>query len=255
MIFSSLFSLTNIIKSDICFTKFRSSAIDLFLTNKPLFFQKTNTIETGLSDHQKLICTFLKSCFERLVCLLALIVYCRNYKKFNEANFLNDVKNCDFSLKTDDPNENYDFLTSSFISIVNEYSPLKKKFIMGNQAPFMTRSRFRNKFCKNSTERNKCVALRRKCIKEYFHHIIDNNIVTNKILWNFIKPFLIKLNSCEIMLRKEKNIINDTKKIVEVLNDHYINIVEKSCGEKPISVAKQSYLTDDIKIVVLQFLL
>ena len=34
------------------------ATIDLFLTNKPNFFQKTNTIETGLSDHYKLICTF-----------------------------------------------------------------------------------------------------------------------------------------------------------------------------------------------------
>ena len=57
------------------------------------------------------------------------------------------------------------------------------------------------------------------------------------------------------MLRKEKNIITDTKKIVQVINDHYINIVEKSCGEKLISVAKQSYLTDNMKIVELQFLL
>ena len=80
-----------------------------------------------------------------------------------------------------------------------------------------TRSRFRNKFCKNPTkeneklykkQRSKCVlgdALRRKCIKEYFHNITDNNIVTNKIFWNFIRPFRINkgsLNSCEIMLRK-----------------------------------------------------
>ena len=50
------------------------------------------------------------------------------------------------------------------------------------------------------------------------------------------------------MLRKEKKIITDTKEIVKVLNDHYINIVERSCGERPTSVAKQSYLTDDIKI-------
>ena len=88
--------LTNIIKSDTCFTKFHSSAIDLFLTNKPNFFQKTNVIETGLSDHHKLICTFLKSCYDRLK---PKIVYYRNCKKFNEANFLNDVKNCDFSFE------------------------------------------------------------------------------------------------------------------------------------------------------------
>ena len=117
-----------------------------------------------------------------------------------------------------------------------------------------TRSRFRNKFCKNPTkeneklyqkQRNKCAALRRKCIKECFHNITDNNIVANKHFWNFIRPFLINkgsLNSCEIMLSKEKKIVTNTKEIVQVLNDHYINIVEISCGEKPTSVANQSYL-------------
>ena len=162
---------------------------------------------------------FLKSCFESLK---PKIVYYRNYKKFNEANFLNDVKNCDFSLKTNDPNKNYDVLTNTFINVVNKHASLKKKFIRGNKAPFMTRNlreeiytrnRFRNKFCKNSEgneklykkQRNKCVSLRRKCIKKYFHNITDNNIVTNKNFWNFIRPFLINkgsLSSCEIMLRK-----------------------------------------------------
>ena len=71
-----------------------------------LFFQKTKAIETGLSNHQKLVCTFFESCFERLK---PKIFYYRNYKKFNEANFLNDVKNCDFSLKTDDPNKKITF--------------------------------------------------------------------------------------------------------------------------------------------------
>ena len=84
-------------------------------------------------------------------------------KKFNEANFLNDVKNCDFNLKTDNPNENYDFLTNTSINIVNKNAPLKKKLIRGNQAPFTTRnlgkeiynrSRFRNKFGKNPTKEN-----------------------------------------------------------------------------------------------------
>ena len=34
------------------------------------------------------------------------------------------------------------------------------------------------------------------------------------------------------MLRKEKKIITDTKEIVQVLNDQYINIVQKYCGGK-----------------------
>ena len=51
------------------------------------------------------------------------------------------------------------------------------------------------------------------------------------------------------MLRKEKKIITDIKEIVQVLNDHYINIAERSCGEKTTSVEKHSVLTDDVKIV------
>ena len=51
------------------------------------------------------------------------------------------------------------------------------------------------------------------------------------------------------MLKKYNKIIIDTKEIVQVLNDHYINIIQRPGGEKPTSVAKQSYLIDDIKIV------
>ena len=36
---------------------------------------------------------------------------------------------------------------------------------------------------------------------------------------------------------------------MQVLNDHYINIVERSCREKPTRAAKRTLLKDDIKIV------
>ena len=57
------------------------------------------------------------------------------------------------------------------------------------------------------------------------------------------------LNSSEIMLRIKKKIIADTKETVQVLHDHYISIVERSCWGKPTSVAKQSLWTGGIKIV------
>ena len=52
-----------------------------------------------------------------------------------------------------------------------------------------------------------------------------------------MRPFLINkssLNSCEIMIRKQKKIITDTKEIVQVLNDHYVNIVERSCWKNQL---------------------
>ena len=58
------FNLTNLIKSETCYTKNHKSLIDLLFTNKPLSFQKTHVAETGLSDYHKLISTFFKSRFK-----------------------------------------------------------------------------------------------------------------------------------------------------------------------------------------------
>ena len=63
--FCDLFNLTNLIKSEACFTKPHKSLIDLFLNNKPLSFQKKILIiETGLSNYHNL--HFFKSHFTRL---------------------------------------------------------------------------------------------------------------------------------------------------------------------------------------------
>ena len=67
-----------------------------------------------------------------------------------------------------------------------------------------TRNGFRNKLCQNPTkqneklykkQRNKCVARRRKCKKECFPNIADNNIGANKRLWNFKRSFLVNKGS------------------------------------------------------------
>ena len=78
-------------------------------------------------------------------------------------------------MPTDDPNENYRFITDTFIKIVERQAPLKKGSVIGNQAPFMkkelrkaiyTRSRLRNNFCKRPTKENekKYKIQRNKCV-------------------------------------------------------------------------------------------
>ena len=159
--FCNLFNLKNLISSPRCFTKTHKSTIDLILTNKESCFQKTKVTETGLSDFHKLISTFLRSQFCRLK---PKKIYYRNFKNFNEKNFLEEVKNTDFRFNSDDPNENYELITNVFSNIVEKHAPLKKKFLRGNQAPLMTkefrkaiynRSKLRNKkFCKIPSEEN-----------------------------------------------------------------------------------------------------
>ena len=56
-----IFDLTNMVKDKTCFMSTEGSSIDVMLTNKPELFYKTTTIETGLSDHHKLVLTFLRN--------------------------------------------------------------------------------------------------------------------------------------------------------------------------------------------------
>ena len=91
------------------------------------------------------------------------VITYRNYKQFREEKVLHDLKETNIIMNEKDPNKNYQFLTKTFLTIVNKHALLKKKIVRGNEAPFMTkksqkviytRSRLKNKMNKNPTEKN-----------------------------------------------------------------------------------------------------
>ena len=251
-----LFHLTNIVKFETCFTKIYTSLIDLILTNKPSSFNITLVTETGLSDYYKTTTTFFKLHFSRL---RPQVITYRNYKKFHEEKFLNDLKETNIIMNEKDPNQNYQSFTKTFLTIVNKHAPLKKKIVRGNQAPFMTkkfqkaiytRSRLKNKMNKNPTEknitaykrqRNLCVSLRRKNIKSFFNNVTKTGIITNKNFWTFIKPFLTNKGFFEnknITLIEGNKIKTNERELAKTFNEHYINIVEKNSGIKPKDISQ-----------------
>ena len=73
-------------------------------------------------------------------------------------------------------------------------------------------------------------------VKRYMDKVSKKRIETNKSFWNFIKPFMTNkgmVASSDITLIEGKNVITDEYEISQTFNKHYINIVEKSCGNKP----------------------
>ena len=132
-------------------------------------------------------------------------------------------------------------MSDKFLGLANEHAPLKRKFVRGNNAPFMNRefqkeiyvrSRLRNKYW---VEPNKCVKIRRKSIKRYMEKISEKSIETNKSFWNFIKPFMTNkdmIANRDITLIDGKNVITDEYELSQIFNKHYINIFEKSCRNK-----------------------
>ena len=58
-------SLKSLIHDPTCFKSDAGRCIDLILTNRPGYFQKSQSFETGISDHHHLVYTMLKTKFQK----------------------------------------------------------------------------------------------------------------------------------------------------------------------------------------------
>ena len=153
---------------------------------------------------------------------------------------------------------------------MEKHAPLKKKIVRGNHAPCITkdlrkaiytRSRLKNKFLKNPSEvneklykrqRNKCISIRKKSIKQYFSNNTSKGVVINREFWKTMKPFLTNkgcLDNSDIILRGDNEMITDDKRLANLFNEHCINIVERSIGLKPEKIV--CYNEDFEKRIVL----
>ena len=158
--FCSLFNLSNLIKSETCFSKNHKSTIDLFTTNKPNCFQNTHVTETGLSDFYKMISTLFEPKITRLK---PRKIYYRNYKNFVRSSFLLDLKSTNLYSSSIDPDEKLYFSNESIFEGCESARSSEKNNLRGNHAPFVDkqlgkeiykRSKLRNKHCKNPFEQN-----------------------------------------------------------------------------------------------------
>ena len=230
-------------------------------------FQNTSVFETGLSDFHGMVLTVMKIHIPRLK---PKIIKYRSYKNFDSENFLQDVRNTDFKADSNDADLSYRNLSSTFRKLIDKHAPLKTKVQRGNTAPFMnqqlqkaiyTRSRLKKRLNKNPTEenrskfkkqRNKCVSLRKKAMRNHFKEATKNGTLSNKEFWDLVKPFLSNkggLISSDISLVKNDAVITNDQELTEIFNDHYVNIVEKSSGKKPVNLANDTGISDDRQIV------
>ena len=158
--FCDLYDLVNLIKVPTCYKNpDKPSSIDVILTNSKNLFQNSIALETGISDHHKLVLTVMKVYSEKQK---PKEVKFRSYKNFNFHGFNDDLK---VSLEQyDEPNMRYDDFKEIFMKTLDKHAPRKTKILRGNNAPFMNkilskammhRSRLKNNFNKNPTDENK----------------------------------------------------------------------------------------------------
>ena len=113
---------------------------------------------------------------------------------------------------------------------------------------------FRENFLAYKNVKKKCNTLTRKTKKRYFEYVAENkNFATSKTFCNTVIPFItnkatisdenIKIkaeenqniktknkNKSKLVSIKTNDLIKDESVLVEMFNNHYINIVEKTSG-------------------------
>ena len=189
------------------------SSIDVILTNRKRTFLNSSVIETGLSDHHKMVSTFLKTDFKKKN---RKEVHYRSYKNFDINAFRLELFR---NLNNYNINNEYEDFLQIYMSVLNKHAPTKKKYVRGNQAPFMNktlakafmhRSKLKNKFNKNPSntnkmlynkQRNYCVQLVKTEKKKYYNDLDTKIFADNKIFWKRIKPlFSDKKNHLQMTL-------------------------------------------------------
>ena len=158
--FSEMYNHKNLINEPTCYKNPNNpSSIDVILTNRKRSFESSIAIETGLSDHHKMIITVLKSNYKKRDPLL---VNYRSYKNIYENLFRNELANTLENLIGE--NMGYDEFKNVFMNTLNLHAPMRKKTVRGNNAPFMNhtlsqafmhRSKLKNIFNKDPTDDNK----------------------------------------------------------------------------------------------------
>ena len=213
------------IKEPECFQSNNPSQIDLILTNQKSMYKFSNTFETGISDHHKLISTISKSGSFKGT---PRIKVHRSYKSFNSVNFKNNLSNT-----------TYDDFEETFLSLLNKHASLKKKILRHNNDPFMTkefrreimkRSKLKNKYNKKrnyenwslyKNQRNYCLSLLRKTKKAGFEKLNIKEIGDNKTFWKTVRPYFSDKDnkSSKITLVENKIVIAGEKRVAELMNN------------------------------------
>ena len=121
----------NIMKQNTCFKGDGGSCIDLLITNSKFSFMKTNSFETGLSDHHHMIYTILKTKFEKFKPKKS--IYC-NFKQHDSDQFKLDIFNSMSAMRAHAAYKN------NFVSILDKHSPKKTKNLRGNQKPHFNKN-------------------------------------------------------------------------------------------------------------------
>ena len=236
--------LQNIIKGPTCFKGKVGTLLDIVLTTSPRRVASTVNLNTGVSDFHHLVGFATKITVPKTG--NAFVTY-RSYKKFNEAEFRQDVANAPYQVSEIfyDIEDKYWFYETLMNEIINSHAPLMKRKTVANPVHFMNnayrkacyqKSMAHNRYFKTGKThalwqkyrkaRNHAAKLRAASVKNFFDTRCNTQFKENpKRYWDTIKPFMTdkKVNGAFpcFTLKLGNDVINDPTAVSNAFNDFF----------------------------------
>ena len=116
--FCDLNQLEHLILKPTCYKGKTPSTIDLIITNHKTSFMKSDTCETGLSDHHKMVHSFLRKTFAKGK---PKTIYYRCFKNFEQNKFNEELK------KRISIDLSFEAFLEIFQSTLDRFAPYKQK--------------------------------------------------------------------------------------------------------------------------------
>ncbi|KAK3084222.1 hypothetical protein FSP39_010249 [Pinctada imbricata] len=253
-----VFNLTQVISSPTRVNGNSSTLIDHFYTNMPNYVTEVHVPKISMSDHYPICIT--RSTKNLLKKKTHTTIEYRDYKKFDERNFLQDLADVKFdeieNLK--EPNLALDQFYKLFINVLDKHAKVKSKRVKYKSIPKWINSEINEArhnrdyyHKKGDTEnykkwRNAVTELIRNAKKNYYKESIEENKCTSDI-WKHLKEFTSNKNETNINFMTHNGISSEEPtEIANMYNDFITNISKTLIDDNLREQLETSHLKDFI---------
>ena len=220
-------------------TEHSSTLIDHIYCNMPSNVISVKTPKVGISDHFPIFLTRKINFVEKKSSHYT-ISY-RSFKNFNEAEFMEELKNTPWDVIKifDNTDEVLDVWSSMYLDIVNKHLPVKKHRVKNKHQPkwitpeiieaIKIRDRYKSLNDTNQYKnwRNKVSKLIKKSKKEQYKNLINENSNKPSSVWKIFKELgATKQNSKQniISVKIDGKEIEDSDAIANEFNKYFVTV-------------------------------
>jgi len=244
-----------------------ATIVDNIFTNNSTSNIISGNVVTDLSDHFSQFVSVQRPKLD----YKSISIYKRDYSKFSEKSFRDDVSIQNFNNNFINVNEQFNDFFFKLEGCVNRHAPYKKltpKEIRTNDKPWISSEvlkmiKIKNKLFYRKKRQPNNVNVKRlynifrnrvnrelnKSKKDYYSKYFEDNKTNSKKVWEGIKSIINIKNSKNNTINQlivEDKLIDDPNEIVKSLNEFFVNVgpkTERSIPHNPIA-KPENYLGD-----------